>query len=87
MVRDGNGGRKWRVNIQITLSTAAAPAHIGAMTYTDPRAYLYQPGLLDPDAAQRITRDALKACDDGELYLQYRATESFGFDDASICSI
>jgi TldD protein len=54
------------------------------MTYTDPRSYLYQPGLLDPDAAQRITREALSACDDGELYLQYSATESFGFDDGRL---
>jgi TldD protein len=54
------------------------------MTYTVPRSYLYQPGLLDPDAAQRITRDALKACDDGELYLQYSASESFGFDDGRL---
>ena len=54
------------------------------MTYTDPRSYLYQPGLLDPDGAQRITREALSACDDGELYLQYSATESFGFDDGRL---
>jgi predicted Zn-dependent protease len=52
--------------------------------YTDPRGYLYQPGLLDPDGAQRVTRDALKNCDDGELYLQYSATESFGFDDGRL---
>ncbi len=39
---------RWRTKTQIALSTAAAQAHIGAMTYTDPRAYLYQPGLLDP---------------------------------------
>ena len=54
------------------------------MTDTDPRSYLYQPGLLDPDAALRVTRDALKNCDDGELYLQYSATESFGFDDGRL---
>jgi TldD protein len=54
------------------------------MTDTDPRSFLYQPGLLDPDTAQRITRDALKACDDGELYLQYAASESFGFDDGRL---
>ena len=47
------------------------------MTLTDPRSFLYQPGLLDPDGAARITREALKACDDGELYLQYSAAESF----------
>ncbi len=54
------------------------------MTLSDPRSFLYQPGLLDPDAAQRLTRDALKQCDDGELYLQYAASESFGFDDGRL---
>ncbi len=54
------------------------------MTYTDPRSFLYQPGLIDPDGALRITKEALKACDDGELYLQYSASESFGFDDGRL---
>lgn len=55
------------------------------MTYSkDPRSYLYQPGLLDPDGAQRVTREALRACDDGELYLQYSASESFHFDDGRL---
>ncbi len=54
------------------------------MTDIDPRSYLYQPGLLDPDAALRLTRDALSRCDDGELYLQYSASESFGFDDGRL---
>jgi TldD protein len=54
------------------------------MTYTDPRSFLYQPGLIDPDGALRITREALKSCDDGELYLQYSASESFGFDDGRL---
>jgi TldD protein len=54
------------------------------MTDIDPRSYLYQPGLLDPDAALRLTRDALSTCDDGELYLQYSASESFGFDDGRL---
>ena len=54
------------------------------MSKTDPRSYLYQPGLLDPDAALRVTREALKSCDDGELYLQYSASESFGFDDGRL---
>ncbi len=53
-------------------------------TFTDPRSYLYQSGSLDPDAALRITRDALTNCDDGELYLQYSASESFGFDDGRL---
>ena len=54
------------------------------MSITDPRSFLYQPGLLEPDGAMRVTREALKACDDGELYLQYSASESFGFDDGRL---
>ncbi len=50
---------------------------------TDPRALLYA-DTLDPAEAQRLTRDALSACDDGELYLQYRTNESFGFDDGRL---
>ncbi len=50
---------------------------------TDPRAVLYA-DTLDPAEAQRLTRDALSACDDGELYLQYRTSESFGFDDGRL---
>ena len=51
---------------------------------TDPRRFLYRPGGLDPDAALRLTADALKGCDDRELYLQYTASESFGFDDGRL---
>ena len=51
---------------------------------TDPRRFLYRPDGLDPDAALRLTADALKGCDDGELYLQYTASESFGFDDGRL---
>jgi len=50
----------------------------------DPRSFLYRPGGLDPDAALRLTADALQRCDDGELYLQYTASESFGFDDGRL---
>ena len=50
---------------------------------TDPRAWLYR-GDLDPDTAQRLTQQALARCDDGELYLQYQASESFGFDDGRL---
>jgi len=50
----------------------------------DPRRFLYRPDGLDPDAALRLTADALKGCDDGELYLQYTASESFGFDDGRL---
>ncbi|MEY4269219.1 MAG: metalloprotease TldD, partial [Pseudomonadota bacterium] len=50
----------------------------------DPRRFLYRADALDPDLAQRLTRDALARADDGELYLQYRASESFGFDDGRL---
>jgi len=53
------------------------------MTQIDPRAWLYRSDL-DPDAALRLTRTALSDCDDGELYLQYMASESFGFDDGRL---
>jgi TldD protein len=55
------------------------------MTSTaDPRRFLYRPDGLDPDSAKRLTADALKGCDDGELYLQYTASEAFGFDDGRL---
>jgi TldD protein len=47
----------------------------------DPRRFLYRADALDPDAARRLTAEALGACEDGELYLQYTASEAFGFDD------
>jgi TldD protein len=50
----------------------------------DPRRFLYRPEGLDPEAAKRLTADALRACDDGELYLQYTASESFAFDDGRL---
>lgn len=55
-----------------------------APLFTDARGLLYRPGLLDPDGARRLTAQALGQCDDGELYLQYRASESFGFDDGRL---
>ncbi len=51
---------------------------------TDPRSFLYRDGQLDPDRAAILTRDLLSKCDDGELYLQYRASEAFGFDDGRL---
>jgi TldD protein len=50
----------------------------------DPRSFLYRDGALDPDAALRLTADALARSDDGELYLQYLTSESFGFDDGRL---
>ena len=50
----------------------------------DPRSFLYRPDGLDPDVAQRLTAEALKDCEDGELYLQYTASEAFAFDDGRL---
>ena len=52
----------------------------------DPRRFLYRPDGLDPEAAKRLTAEALARCDDGELYLQYIASESFSFDDGRLKS-
>ena len=55
------------------------------MTFTtDARRFLYRHDQLDPATAQRLTAELLKNCDDGELYLQYRASEAFGFDDGRL---
>lgn len=55
------------------------------MTFTtDARRFLYRNDQLDPTTAQRLTAELLKNCDDGELYLQYRASEAFGFDDGRL---
>src|SRR5215212_3747856 len=54
------------------------------MTYIDPRRFLYRSDALTPDSALSLTADALKSCDDGELFLQYTVSESFGFDDGRL---
>ena len=50
----------------------------------DARKFLYRDGALDPDEAKRLAARHLGSCDDGELYLQYRASEAFGFDDGRL---
>jgi TldD protein len=52
------------------------------MTAPDPRRFLYR--SLDPDAAKRLAAAHLSGHDDGELYLQYSASEAFGFDDGRL---
>ena len=62
---------------------AGAP-HILPMTIApDPRSFLYR-DTLDPETARALTADALARADDGELYLQYRKSEAFGFDDGRL---
>ena len=51
---------------------------------TDPRSLLYRSGQLSPEEAQALARETLAKCDDGELYLQFIASESFGFDDGRL---
>ena len=50
----------------------------------DAHALLYADGKLDPDEARALAADTLKDCDDGELYLQFSASESFQFDDGRL---
>ncbi len=50
----------------------------------DPRQFLYRPGMLDRDDARRLAALHLSGCEDGELYLEYRADEAFGFDDGRL---
>jgi TldD protein len=55
------------------------------MTITaDARHLLYRADGLSPDDALTLTREALSAAEDGELYLQYRASEMLGFDDGQL---
>ncbi len=53
------------------------------LTATDPLALVYG-NKLSPEEAQALTRKLLAPCDDGELYLQFIASEAFGFDDGRL---
>ena len=48
----------------------------------NPRDLLYR--TLDPAEAEALARRHLSAHEDGELYLQYRVNEVFGFDDGRL---
>ena len=52
--------------------------------FSDPRSLLYRSGQLSPEEAQALARETLGQCDDGELFLQFVASESFGFDDGRL---
>jgi len=54
------------------------------MNTHDPRQFLYAEGKLTPEEAQAIAAQTLAKCDDGELYLQFIASESFTFDDGRL---
>jgi TldD protein len=54
------------------------------MTQIDPATIFYRDTGLDPARTERLVAEALRGCDDGELYLQYAASESFAFDDGRL---
>lgn len=58
---------------------------MGSMTepLTDPLSLVYG-NKLSPEEAQSLTRQLLSSCDDGELYMQFIASEAFGFDDGKL---
>ena len=54
------------------------------MTQTIDPATLIYGSKLSPDEAQRLTTQLLRPCDDGELFLQFIASEAFAFDDGRL---
>jgi TldD protein len=52
------------------------------MTAPDPRRFLYR--SADPHSVRRLAAKHLSGHDDGELFLQYSASEAFGFDDGRL---
>jgi len=57
---------------------------MSALATTDDLFFARQGATLDRDTAERITRDALAGTDDGELFLEYRETESLSLEDGKI---
>ena len=53
---------------------------------TDRLFFERQDSALDQDTATRIVADALRSSDDGELFLEYRESESISLDDGRIRS-
>jgi TldD protein len=51
---------------------------------TDALFFAREGATLGLDAAERLTRDALANADDGELFLEYRESESISLDDGRI---
>ena len=57
---------------------------MSALAVTDDLFFNRADATLDRAAAQRITADALAGADDGELFLEYRESESISLDDGRI---
>ena len=57
---------------------------MSALAITDDLFFNRADATLDRAAAERITADALAGMDDGELFLEYRESESISLDDGCI---
>jgi TldD protein len=57
---------------------------MSALATTDDLFFNRADATLDRDAAERLTRDALAGTDDGELFLEYRESETLALDDGRI---
>ncbi len=60
--------------------------HMGdtPLNVTDTLFFQREGATLDRDTAQRLTADALSGADDGEMFLEYRESESISLDDGRI---
>ena len=66
--------------------TAPTPFADTPLAVTDRLFFERADAALDRDAAERLTAEALADCDDGELFLEYRESESISLDDGRIRS-
>ncbi len=57
---------------------------MSALATTDDVFFNRAEAMLDRESAERITADALAGTDDGELFLEYRESESISFEQGSI---
>ncbi|MFT9257545.1 MAG: metalloprotease TldD [Acetobacter sp.] len=63
---------------------SSSPAQLGALAATDQLFFDRPDATLDRDDAQKVTRTALEGMEDGELFLEYRESESLSLDDGVI---
>lgn len=63
-----------------------SPSHAGALAATDQLFFAHNQAQLARDEAEKLTRTALDGMDDGELFLEYRESESIALDDGVIRS-
>src|SRR4029077_8735412 len=56
----------------------------GGTSMSNPGDLFFTRTGMDRSRVQATVNDALNGCDDGELYLEYRQSESFAFDDGRL---